>query len=50
MDFISGLLKSRGYDTIFVVVDRLPKYSHFILLKHPFIAWSIAETFVKDIV
>ena len=34
MDFISSLPHSKGYDTIFVVVDRLSKYSHFLLLKH----------------
>ena len=50
MDFISGLPKSRGYDTILVMVDRLSKYNHFILLKHPFTAKSIAENFVKEIV
>ena len=32
------------------MVDRLSKYNHFILLKHPFKAKSISETFVKEIV
>ena len=50
IDFIFGLPCSKGYDTIFVVVDRLSKYSHFLLLKHPYIARHIAEIFVKDIV
>jgi len=50
MDFILGLPKSKGYDAVLVVVDRLSKYSHFILLKHPYTARSIAELFVKEIV
>lgn len=50
MDFITGLPKSKGFDAIFVVVDRLSKYSHFIPLKHPYTARMVAEIFVKEIV
>ena len=50
IDFILGLPRSTGYDTILMVVDRLSKYSHFILLKHHYTGRSIAEIFVKDIV
>lgn len=30
IDFIVGLPKSRGYEAIFVIVDRLSKYGHFV--------------------
>lgn len=45
MDFITGLPKSDGYSIIFVVVDRLGKYAHFIPLKHPYTALSVASVF-----
>nr|GEV22261.1 Ty3/gypsy retrotransposon protein [Tanacetum cinerariifolium] len=35
MDFIGGLPMVKGKDTIFVVVDRLTKYAHFMVLGHP---------------
>ena len=50
MDFIGGLPKVQGIDTIMVVVDRLTKYAHFLPVKHPYTAKDIAELFVKEIV
>jgi hypothetical protein len=50
IDFITGLRKSKGCEAILVVVDRLSKYSHFIPLRHPYTARSIAEVFCKEIV
>ncbi|WVY93416.1 hypothetical protein V8G54_032504 [Vigna mungo] len=49
MDFIGGLPKTQGVDTILVVVDRLTKYAHFIAIAHPYTAKDIAEIFIKDI-
>ncbi|GJQ99979.1 retrotransposon-related protein [Tanacetum coccineum] len=48
IDFITGLPKSKGYKVILVVVDHLLKYCHFIPLKRPFTARSLAEVFLKE--
>ncbi|KAA0043304.1 Retrotransposable element Tf2 [Cucumis melo var. makuwa] len=50
MDFIEGLPKAGGYDSIMVIVDRLSKMAHFITLKHPFTAKQVAEKFVEEII
>ncbi|CAH9118783.1 unnamed protein product [Cuscuta epithymum] len=50
MDFITCLPKSKGYTSILVVVDRLSKYGHFIPLKGPVTACSVAEVFSKEVV
>ncbi|MDV3143303.1 MAG: hypothetical protein Q8761_02580, partial [Sweet potato little leaf phytoplasma] len=50
MDFIEKLPKAARFDTILVVVDRLNKHAHFLLLKHPFTAKEVAFMFVKEVV
>lgn len=40
----------QGASTMLVVVDILTKYSHFIPLKHPFTATTVARDFIKEVV
>ena len=50
MDFIMGLPKVRGgCDSIFVVVDKLTKVTHLLLMKTTFVAADIAHLFIKEI-
>lgn len=50
MDFVERLLHSKGFDFVFVVVDRLNKCAHFIPLSHPYSAKMVASEFVKEVV
>ena len=49
MDFITCLPKSEGKKVIFVVVDRLSKYAHFMALTHPYSATTVAKTFMDSV-
>ncbi|CAL8174703.1 unnamed protein product [Prunus armeniaca] len=48
MDFIVGLPPCKGKKIIFVVVDRLSKYAHFIALHHPYTSAVVAQAFVDN--
>ncbi|KAH9775894.1 hypothetical protein KPL71_006537 [Citrus sinensis] len=50
MDFITGLLVSRGFTVILVVVDRLTKSAHFGSLLTQFTAVKTAELFVDMVI
>ncbi|KAL4011280.1 hypothetical protein IC575_028332 [Cucumis melo] len=49
-NFVEGLPKAAGFKVIFVVVDRLSKYAHFLPLKHPYSSKTVADLFVKEVV
>lgn len=49
MDFIIGLPKYVENTVIFVVVDKLSKYAHFMPLKHPFTAIEVAQTYLDNV-
>jgi hypothetical protein len=49
IDFVEGLPNSHGFDCIFVVVDLFSKYSHFVALKHPFTALTVAKQYMLNI-
>jgi transposase InsO family protein len=51
MDFIVGLPRTRaGYDSIWVVVDRLTKAAHFILIKTTYNSVVLVELYMSRIV
>jgi hypothetical protein len=51
MDFIVGLPKTQnGYDSIWVIVDRLSKVAHFILVKTTYEGSKLVELYIVRIV
>ncbi|WVZ63561.1 hypothetical protein U9M48_013184 [Paspalum notatum var. saurae] len=51
MDFIVGLPRTqKGYDSIWVIIDRLTKSAHFILVKNRYNAQNYAEIYISHIV
>lgn len=49
LDFVEGLPKSSGFDTILVVVDKFSWYAHFMPLTHPFTALHVALVFMDNV-
>lgn len=49
MDFIEGLPRLGGFDTIMVVIDKFTKFARFIPLTHPFTALSVAQLFMRHV-
>ena len=51
MDIITRLLRTmRQHDSIMVIVGRLTKVAHFILVKYTFLASDVAQVFIIDVV
>ena len=50
MDFIEGLLKLEGVDSILVMVDCLSKYIHFVGVNHAYTSQIVASNFLKEVV
>jgi transposase InsO family protein len=49
MDFMEGLPTLGSANSILVVIDKFSKFSHFIPLKHPFTATTVAKLFLDNI-
>ena len=51
MDFITGLPKIvKQRDSIMVIVSRLKKVAHFILVKFVYSASDVAHVFIRDVI
>ena len=51
MDFVSRLSRSsKGYDSIWVIVDRMTKLAHFLLVKTTNLVKKLAKLYLKEIV
>ena len=49
MDFLESLPNSKGTTMIWVMVDRLGKYAHFMALAHPYTTAFLTQMFLENI-
>ena len=51
MDFVSGFpLTQQKYDYVWVIIDKLTKSAHFLLVRMDYSMDQIAELYVNEIV
>jgi hypothetical protein len=50
MDFITKLPKTSGFDTIWVIVDRLTKSAHFLAIKETDNVKTLSQIHIKEVV
>lgn len=48
MNFITDFPKSKGFEAIFVVVNRFSKYNHFITLKQLYTTNAVEKVFARE--
>jgi hypothetical protein len=49
LDFVEGLPPSGQFNCILVVVDEFSKLAHFVPLKHPFTALTVARAYMENV-
>jgi hypothetical protein len=49
MDFITGLPEVHGRDCIYVVVDRLSKFTHFVMISSDYESPHVVELFFREV-
>ena len=51
MDFVTGLPKTlKGYNVVWVIVDRLTKSAHFLPIRWGITLGQLAEKYISEIV
>ena len=51
MDFVTHLPRtSRGHDTVWVIVDRLTKLTHFLVVQMTFTLEEFCKLYIREIV
>jgi transposase InsO family protein len=49
IDFVEGLPLSTSKNCVLVIMDKFSKFIHFVPLKHPFVAATIAHVFMQQV-